>query len=680
MQTFRPRYPSRSSLKDFGFAAILIAINLAIVWRLLNLRYSGYLESNEGMFIATARVMARQFGDWGWWPYWNAGMPFQNVYLPLFHMIVAIWIRLTGWAPAHSMHLVSGLAFASTPAALFAMARVMTGRSVCSFFAGLIYSLVSISAIVFPPVRLDVGGWRNLRRLFVLVAYGEAPHTFALALLPIAILCLYLALTRRSPAWKVAAGVLAGCVALSNAFGAVAIAMAAACMVLAYEKHGLLRNAAVVAAVGVCAYLWISPWLPPSLIHDLRTSSPTAAGDWRYNACSWLGLGVWLSGFVLLWLALRAVRAPEFVRFVALFSFLTGAVVELAVGFQANVLHQPQRYHLEFEMGMVLLVIFGAQSLLDRLPAVAGRALGVLALILAGIQFTYVRAFAQQTIISTDITQRVEYKIARWMDENQKGQRALISDSASFLYNVFTDNPQFFGGHEPSVRNMMTRLGYFIILTDMGAGSPARAAEVSIAWLKAFGTRAISVSGPKSPQYYKSIQHPDKFEGVLPLLWREGDDRIYAVPARSASLAHVIPATAVVSRTPIHGLDIDPIKPYLAALEDPSLPEAKFNWDGSSAARISARIEPGQLVSVQISYAPGWEAAIGGAPRKIRPDALGLLVIEPHCSGACEIRLSYTGGVERTATRVASVLAMLIGLAYCAYGRASRYSSYNQAG
>jgi hypothetical protein len=153
-KSFRLRYPSRSSLTDLGFAAVLIAINLTIVWRLLELQYSGYLESNEGMFIATARVMARQFGDWGWWPYWNGGMPFQNVYLPLFHMIVALWIRLSGWAPAHSMHLVSGVAFASTPTAVFAMARVMTGRSLYSFFAGLIYSLVSFSAIVFPAVAL----------------------------------------------------------------------------------------------------------------------------------------------------------------------------------------------------------------------------------------------------------------------------------------------------------------------------------------------------------------------------------------------------------------------------------------------------------------------------------------------------------------------------------------------
>jgi hypothetical protein len=665
---FRARPPGdqapRFTLQDVGLAAVLIAINLTIVWRLLKLQYSAHLESNEGSFIAIARVMARQFGDWGWWPYWNVGMPFHNVYMPVFHMVVALWIQLTGWTPAHSMHLVSGVALAFTPAALFVMARGMTGCPGYAFFAGLLYSLISFSAILFRDVRLDVGGWRNLRRLQVVIAYGEAPHIFELALFPFAILCLYLALTRRGPGWKIAAGVLAGLAVLSNAFGAVAMVMVAASLACAYDKYGFWRNAAVLAAVGASAYLWISPWLPPSLIHDIRTSSPTTEGDWRYNTRSWVGLAVLVGGFLLLWLVLRLVRAPESVRFVALFSFLTGAIVELNLRFDAHVLPQPQRYHLEFEMGMVLLVVFAVRALLDRLPVGASHTLAVVALILGGIQFMHVRQYARRTIISTEITQRVEYKIAKWMDENQKGQRAFISNSASFLYNVFTDNPQVFGGHEPSVPNMMTRVALFVIYTDMNAGSVPIGAEASVAWLKAFGARAISVSGPNSPQFYRPFVHPDKFEGVLPLLWREGDDRIYAVPARSSSLAHVIPASAVVSRIPIHGLDIDPLKPYLAALDDPDLPDANFKWDGSNKARISAQIRPGQLISVQINYTPGWEATIAGVRQEVRPDGIGLLVIQPNCSGNCEVQLAYTGGAETTVTRIASVLAMLIGLAY----------------
>ena len=62
------------------------------------------------------------------------------------------------------------------------------------------------------------------------------------------------------------------------------------------------------------------------------------------------------------------------------------------------------------------------------------------------------------------------------------------------------------------------------------------------------GARAISVPGPKSPEYYKPFANPRKFEGVLPVLWREGDDTVYGVPARSDSLAHVMAPGDLVHR------------------------------------------------------------------------------------------------------------------------------------
>jgi hypothetical protein len=45
-----------------------------------------------------------------------------------------------------------------------------------------------------------------------------------------------------------------------------------------------------------------------------------------------------------------------------------------------------------------------------------------------------------------------------------------------------------------------------------------------------------------------------KFDGILPVLWRDGDDMIYDIPDRFHSLAHLIPWSVI------------------AALEDPDLP------------------------------------------------------------------------------------------------------------
>jgi hypothetical protein len=177
------------------------------------------------------------------------------------------------------------------------------------------------------------------------------------------------------------------------------------------------------------------------------------------------------------------------------------------------------------------------------------------------------------------------------------------------------------------------------------------------------------VPSPESTNYFRPFVHPHKFDGILPLLWRDRGDAIYEVPSRSSSLAHVIPSSAVVTRTPIHGLDIAPVEPYVAALEDPRYPLAAFQWKGMSAADIRATVEPGQVIAVQVTYERGWEAWAGGKRLRVRGDGIGLMVIEPDCAGPCEISLRYTGGTERVVTRAISLAVMLVAVAFAWRGR-----------
>ena len=62
-----------------------------------------------------------------------------------------------------------------------------------------------------------------------------------------------------------------------------------------------------------------------------------------------------------------------------------------------------------------------------------------------------------------------------------------------------------------------------------------------------------------------------RIEGLLAEAWRQGDDTIYSVPARSDSLAHVMGAADLVATQPIHGLDVAGLERYVAALENVSL-------------------------------------------------------------------------------------------------------------
>ena len=643
-------------------ALVLLLVNVAIVAKLFGVEFLAYPESNEGSFIAIARLLVEHPGQWSWWPYWSGGMPFENSYLPLTHWIVAVFSVLSGFSPARSFHFVAAAVYALGAPALFWMALSLSRRLTASFVAGLAYSCFSLSALIFPAIRVDAQGLLGLRRLQVVSYYGEAPQTLALALLPLAVVCFSRALTTTAVRWKILAGALMGAIVLSNAFGAVTLAIALVSWLLAFRTKPWWKGPAIATAIGILSYCWISPWLSPSMIRAIRTNAPTVEGDYRYTASSWIALAVLVCGYLLLWLILRRAKVAEYLQFFALFGYVPLCIVLGSLGFHATVLPQPSRYHLGMDMALLLPVVFGAAAILDRFPRSVRSAAAALVLAALTLQAAHSAHYARHIIRSIDPAQLVEYQIAKWMDHNRPGERAFIGGSSSFWYNVFTDNPQFHGGHDPSVSNPFFRIPVFTIYSGMNAGE--RDADYSLLWLKAYGAHAISVSGPNGREYYKPFQRPLKFEGRLPVLWRQGGDVIYEVPSRSPSLAHVIPAAAVPARTPINGLDIGPVEPYVAALDDPRYPLAGFRWTSLSEAEIHARVEPGQVIAVQVTYDSGWKAYDHGRPLRVRGDSIGLMVIEPDSSGPCDVSLRFTGGTARIVTRALSLAAMLVAAAF----------------
>jgi hypothetical protein len=188
-----------------------------------------------------------------------------------------------------------------------------------------------------------------------------------------------------------------------------------------------------------------------------------------------------------------------------------------------------------------------------------------------------------------------------------------------------------------------------------------RDGPTSVLWLKAFGAEVVFVSGPRGREYYKAFRDPQKFEGLLPVLWREGGDVLYGMPKRSVSLAHVIRPGDAVREPPAGHDDIAAVRSYVEALEDPALPVAELEWQSRSRALIRAHgLQPSHLLSVQISYHPGWRAYRNGESIRPREDGLGLMLIEPQCRGECEIELIYDGGTEMSLAKAASAGAVLL--------------------
>jgi hypothetical protein len=211
-------------------------------------------------------------------------------------------------------------------------------------------------------------------------------------------------------------------------------------------------------------------------------------------------------------------------------------------------------------------------------------------------------------------------------------------------------------GHEPSAPNWIQQVAVYTIYSGQNAGP--QDAAISLLWLKAFGCGAIVVPGRDSQDHYHAVANPDKFDGLLPLVWRESGESIYRIPQPSPSLAHLIPRSAIVRNRPVNGLDVAELSRYVDALASP----ASIVWENPDHAKITAAVNDSEVISVQITSDPGWQARIGGRKVKIAADGLGFLLIDPGCSD-CSIDLEFTGGLERNVALAVSLTAMAVLLA-----------------
>jgi hypothetical protein len=641
----------------FVLPLVLLLLNVWIAGKLFHVEYSAHLESNEGLFIAMARQIAARPGDLMWWPLWDCGMPFQNTYLPLLQVLVGFFSRITGHSPALSFHQVSAAFFCLAPPTAYLMALGMTRKQGASFLGALAYSVFSPCAVLIPLIRTDTGGVLNLRRMQILGFYGEGPHTASLAFIPLAILFLYLAMASGRLWQKIWAGAFMSAAILANAFAAVILALAAMALLASYATERFWNKVVLFVIIGGLAYGWICPLLPPSVIAAIRMNSPTVDGDYTFTLRSVAGVAILAIGFLVLWsIAHRWLRARH-LRFFLLFAWLCTGIVALSA-WRVYVVPQPHRYQIAMDLSLCMLVAFGAAELLVRVDRRTRMGIVAAVFLALSIQSRHAIRYARHLIGSTDITQTSYYRIAQWADANMGGARVMISGNDSYYFNDFTDTPQLHGGADPMLPNFLFRIAVFTLYSGMNTG--AQDGNISILWLKTLGAHAISVPGPGSPDYNQPFVNPAKFDGLLPVLWKQGSETIYAVPARSNSLAHVLNPAALVQHMPINGLDTAEAQRYVDALNAPDSGDAVWRWNTWHSATIHAVVPPSRVISTQVTFHPGWHASVGGSPQQVSADGLGFLVVKPDCQGPCDFTLWYDGGPEWRVTSAISISTMLV--------------------
>ncbi len=632
-------------------AAALYAINAYVVRELFHAGFIRTMGSVEGSYIAISRAAMSNWHDMLWWPWWFSGMPWQNVYQPGFPLTVAALARLSHTTPVVSYHALAAFFYCLGPATLLVLCYALTRSTVYSFAAGLFYSSFSPS-VILPVVRHDINGVFRPRRFQSEVHYGEGPHVATLALLPLVILALDRAVETRRPVYCLIAPLGIAAILLTNWPGSIGLAFAIGA--LAFSKIGAWkwRQWAWLGGITALAYGIACRWIPPSTLKTTLAAAQFSNGNFPFLSKHLVfvaGFLAFLSGLTFLFVRTKTHPNARFLIFLVCFTAVV-PVVSACTG--VALLPQPHRWHLEMELAMVALGGYAASRWMPRASPRTRAAVGGVFLLFCAVQIVRTRIYARDVFTPIDLSARPEYKIAGWFDTHMPNARVFAPGSVAIWMNTFSDMAQVGGCCDQGVSNFENRIALYTIYTGENAG--ARDAGISVLWLKALGAQAVAVCGPRSKEPFKPFAHPEKFEGVLPVLWRDGDDVIYAVPQRSSSLAHVVPRSAVAARAPLHGLDIEPLAQYAAALDDPALPLAAFKWTSRHTARIVAELTPDQLISVQESCAPGWHATANGAPRRIQADALGYMTIEPNCSGRCVIELAYDGGEELRYSRIVS--------------------------
>jgi hypothetical protein len=636
-------------------SVVLFGINAVICGPLFGVEYLDDFQSNEGAFITFGNFLLRYWPHVSWFPWFNAGMPLEDAYPPLTPFFVAVVSLVGSCSPAHAFHFVVALTYSLAPVFLFLFALGISGRLVPSLWASLLWSLTSPS-VIFPQPLHDLGTPWSLRRLETIVFYGESPHNLAICLLPISLLLTWRYLEKRTLRRFGLAALAAAAVMLTNTFGIVAVCVSSV-ILFAIRKRLCWNALGSVAGILFVAYLAMCRFLPPRLIGLLETNSQLAGGDYRFTVRTIMPACCFLAVLVALWGATCRLSNPM-LRFALLFSTCFGGIVWLGY-LDINLLPQPLRYHLEMEPGVCLLTVFLLELMVSRVPA--SRAIRASATVLCAALLGWIAIkdyrFARNLIHPVDIVHSAPFRQAQWISTHLPGQRVLVSGEGQWLFNLFSDNPQLSAGHEPSAPNWVQRVAVHTIFSGENAGE--QDGPISILWLKAFGCGGIVVPGRDSKDHYHTIANPDKFEGLLPLVWRESGDSIYQIPLSSTSLAHVVPRSVIVKNRPLNGLDVEQLRPYVAALESPAIPPAKTVWENPGHASIVARMDSSDVISVQVTYDPGWQARIAGRKVKTTADKLGFVVIDPECVGDCSIDLTFTGGLERGACLTVSSLVVL---------------------
>lgn len=648
------------------FPAILLWVGYAHVGPLFQGEFTQHTGSIEVSYISMARFIKESLPQFAWQPRWYLGYPLSIVYTPLVPFFEVVANGIFGWSFGHAYRVLTAAAYVGVLACLYFFARTLYKNSAAGLVSALSYGILpSIIAFLYDEVAQDVFSTQTIdpRRFTILVRWGEGPHIVSLLFLPIAAYFL-IKFLRQGSKWTLAAGAFfTSLVLLTNTIGSWGLAILAFCLVVGQLVENSSRSLSkstippfgwqtTIGRAGVFAVIsyGISAfWFNPLFVSTFFQEGSGALNYWRDQfPWGWLMLTALLVIYILVSKKLLA-RFRGATASVLFFLIMFGLVNTYYASGSEKLELVPQVLRLNTEVDMASSLLLGmvvaiVGYLLFKKKTIFYLSGMTVIVVVAGIYFwsqqvklveelpQYTKSIEAKGI---DLTKTAEYEVAKNLEQRVTGdERVFVPGNYAFYLNYFTDLPQLRGAlFQSSIHPWPEHIYYQVTNGKDG--------DISLDWLKIANIGWLVYSGPR--EVFRDYRVPtDKFDTTLELVDEQFGDRYYKVPLKNSSLAKRVPKDILTVAEPINAIDEEPIRSYVNFLEasDNQLTIAeKVN----GAYEVSGEIGDGELVLVQMAYAPGWRARDGqGQTLEVKRDTLGFIIVKPKEAGKQKITLTYS--------------------------------------
>jgi len=623
--------------RQFLLPFFLIFFNFLLIFPFFRQGFPAQSLSLEPVVIAQARFIRQNWLQVSWNPYWYLGYPFRFNGSPFLPYLLAL---LNFLLPEISLWLlyriITGVGLLLIPLGIYFLVKELTQaekKENIAFHTGLIFTFLPSILFLFPQVfthgrKVGFAPWQ----FFSLAYLGNGTKILGLALLPFCLLTVNRFLKRKIKRPFLPSALVA-LLALVDLSSVVSFLVLSILLLVTYAMTGSLRKKPKrLLTVLVYSFLLLSFYYSPRFWW-LSLSAPSLAGKRAFSVILFLTRIFSLVVAMILAVFSSRILPKKKDRFF-LFGFLWLLIFFLLTlsRFLADTDFWQDYTSWGIELGMGVSLFGGwlirRREEKDQKPSAKLMTLLTLVVLLIIAGFSW---FPKRKLLlgaRPDISDRVEFKVANWLEENVAlNERVYLSGSPVFWLNSLIDLAQVRGGSDKAATHPFWDHASYQI--RVGEDS-----QLALEWLKALGVSYIVVHGSDSKEPYHDFVYPEKFASFgFKKVWEEEGDHIYRI---DASIVRKIkdPDKFLSLKPPTDGADSWAITEYNAFLST----LMSFDWLNNSELVIKAS-QPDQAISLAITFDSGWQAWQDSKKLAVKKDPLGQMVIFSQSQG--EIRLEY---------------------------------------